>query len=105
MSEKEAPVWRETNGETGGVPWRLRTMKVGVFEITLGTGFGDGVRLGMRIDRPDGDCGEHPDDVTALRAAADMLGIVAEQADDFGDYLRERADVVRRIAPSHGRTR
>lgn len=98
MSEKQVPTWRETKGETNGVPWRLRTMRVGCVEVSLGDGFGDGVRVGMTLHRPDGDLDGHADDESALRAAADMLRTIADEADDFGAYLRQLAESARRIA-------
>lgn len=99
MSEKQVPTWRETKGETNGVPWRLRTMRVGCAEVSLGEGFGDGVRVGMTLYRPDGDLDGHANDASALRAAADMLRTIADEADDFGAYLRGLAEDARKAAP------
>lgn len=92
MSEKKAPEWRESNGNTNGIPWRLRKMRVGCVEVSLGEGFGDGVRVGLTLYRPEGDSGAHANEATALRAAADMVATLADEAADFGAYLYGVAD-------------
>lgn len=96
MSEKEAPEWRESDagaawrqskGETSGMPWRIRYLRIGTLEVSLGDGFGDGVRAGVTFHAPNMDRGLHHSEAEAMRAAARMLRDISAHADTLADQL------------------
>lgn len=78
MSEKEAPTWRETKGDTNGVPWRINTLQIDLAEVSLGDGFGNGVRAGVTVYRHLDDRSIHANEIAAKRAAALMLRDIAD---------------------------
>jgi hypothetical protein len=80
MEKEDAPTWRETKGDTNGVPWRIRTLRIGAAELSLGEGFGDGVRASVTVYRCPDDSAAHADESAALRACATMLRDIADAA-------------------------